>query len=94
MAPRKRKADDDPYAEWATAAAGSSSYAYSGAYTPVAGSSSNPITVDSPPQKSTAKRQRKAKDPNAPVPEKRGAIFKKSCPQNIIERVRRVMEQR
>ena len=42
-----------------------------------------------------AKKQRKKKaDPNAPVPEKRGAIFKKECPKNILERVDRVMAQR
>ncbi|KAI9057869.1 hypothetical protein FKP32DRAFT_1597826 [Trametes sanguinea] len=98
MPPRKnkRKATEDPYEDWAATAAGSSSYAYSGAYTSVAGSSSNAVAVDadSAPKKPAAKRQRKVKDPNAPVPEKRGAIFKKACPQNIIERVRRVMEQR
>ncbi|KAI0362357.1 hypothetical protein OH77DRAFT_1515614 [Trametes cingulata] len=94
MPPRKRKATEDPYSDWASTAAGSSSYAYSATYPAVAGSSSNPIVLDSPPKKPAAKRQRKAKDPNAPVPEKRGAIFKKACPQNIIERVHRVERQR
>ncbi|KAI0332129.1 hypothetical protein GY45DRAFT_1247526 [Cubamyces sp. BRFM 1775] len=93
MPPRKRKAAEDPDLDSVTPAAASSSYV--ARYPPVAGSSSNPILLDSPPaKKPAAKRQRKAKDPDAPVPEKRGAIFKKTCPQNIIERVRRVMEQR
>ncbi|KAI0647256.1 hypothetical protein C8Q79DRAFT_615946 [Trametes meyenii] len=82
MPPRKRKAVDDPYADAPGASSGK------------AGASNNPIILGSPPKKLAAKRQRKAKDPNAPVPEKRGAVFKKACPQNIIERVRRVMEQR
>ncbi|CDO72916.1 hypothetical protein BN946_scf185002.g101 [Trametes cinnabarina] len=95
MPPRKRKAIEDPYADWASTAAGSSNYAYTGlSYAPVASGSSTAVGVDAPPKKPVAKRQRKAKDPNAPVPEKRGAIFKKACPQNIIERVKRVMEQR
>ena len=47
-----------------------------------------------PPQKPAPKRQKKVKDPNAPAPEKRGAIFKKKCPQNILERVDRVISQR
>ncbi|KAI0664601.1 hypothetical protein C8Q70DRAFT_1987 [Cubamyces menziesii] len=94
MPPRKRKAVEDPYLDSGIPAA-SSGYGYAAKYTPVAGSSNNPIVLDSPPaKKPAAKRQRKTKDPNAPVPEKRGAIFKKACPQNIIERVRRVMEQR
>ncbi|KAK0225282.1 hypothetical protein IW262DRAFT_1354538 [Armillaria fumosa] len=29
-----------------------------------------------------------------PIPEKRGAIFKKKCPQNILDRLNRVIEQR
>ncbi|THH17412.1 hypothetical protein EW146_g3413 [Bondarzewia mesenterica] len=40
------------------------------------------------------KRQRKVKDPDAAPQEKRGAIFKKKCPKNILERVERVMTQR
>ncbi|KAG1855127.1 hypothetical protein C8R48DRAFT_720864 [Suillus tomentosus] len=40
------------------------------------------------------KKQRKKKDPNEPAPEKRGAMFKKKCPQNILDRVDRVMSQR
>ncbi|THH27914.1 hypothetical protein EUX98_g6263 [Antrodiella citrinella] len=77
--------------------AGSSSGSY-----PASGSSTNPIVLDAPSlptptmvsKPPPAKRQRKQKDPNAPVPEKRGAILKKQCPQNIIQRVERVREQR
>lgn len=48
--------------------------------------------LDAPPP---AKKQRKKKaDPNAPVPEKRGAMFKKACPKNVLDRVDRVMSQR
>ncbi|KAI0673012.1 hypothetical protein C8Q78DRAFT_969499 [Trametes maxima] len=90
MPPRKRKAVDDPYTDYAFATPGASGSGRAGG----AGSSSNPIILDTPPKKPAAKRQRKAKDPNVPVPEKRGAIFKKACPQNIIERVHRVMGQR
>ena len=56
------------------------------------GSSSNPINLDSPEPK--PKRARKAKNPNAPVPEKRGAVLKKNCPKNIMERAFRVRDQR
>ena len=56
------------------------------------GSYSNPINLDSPQPK--PKRARKAKDPNAPVPEKRGAVLKKNCPKNIMERAFRVRDQR
>ncbi|KDQ61266.1 hypothetical protein JAAARDRAFT_32263 [Jaapia argillacea MUCL 33604] len=41
-----------------------------------------------------AKKQRKKKDPEAPQEEKRGAIMKKSCPKNILDRVDRVASQR
>jgi hypothetical protein len=47
------------------------------------------------PAQPPAKRQRKKKaDPDAPVPEKRGAMFKRACPKNILDRVDRVMSQR
>ncbi|KAL5490068.1 hypothetical protein ACEPAI_4901 [Sanghuangporus weigelae] len=39
-------------------------------------------------------RKTKTKDPNAATPEKRAAIFKKKCPQNIVERLERVISQR
>lgn len=96
MPPRKRKATDDPYTDWVATAAGASSYAYSKtlAHRSVASSSSTPVARDPPVKKPPAKRQKKVADPNAPVPEKRGAIFKKACPQNIIDRVNRGMTQR
>ncbi|KAI0780721.1 hypothetical protein BD413DRAFT_499548 [Trametes elegans] len=95
MPPRKRKATEDPYTDWAATAASSSSYAYTGGYPAHAGSSGDPILLDSPPAKMpAAKRQRNTKDPNAPGPEKRGAMFKKACPQNILERALRVKSQR
>ncbi|KAI0748338.1 hypothetical protein C8Q80DRAFT_1270759 [Daedaleopsis nitida] len=84
MPPRKRKAPADDFCCVSSyprpAAVAAARFAAA------AGSSDNPV---SPPQ---AKRQRK--DPNAPVPEKRGAMFKKACPKNIIDRVERVMSQR
>jgi hypothetical protein len=48
---------------------------------------------------STKSRKRARKDApgqgsDAPLPEKRGAIFKKACPKNILDRVARVMSQR
>ena len=49
----------------------------------------------SEPQPTKAPRSRKKKlDPDAPTPEKRGAVFKKACPKNILDRVDRVMSQR
>jgi hypothetical protein len=52
----------------------------------------------SPSQSSSAgpgsSQARRKKDPNAPVPEKRGAKFKPKCPLNILDRVERVREQR
>ncbi len=49
-----------------------------------------------PPAKRGRGGRKKAADagPPAPKPEKRGAIFKKKCPQNILDRVERVMTQR
>ncbi|KAG5721385.1 Mitogen-activated protein kinase kinase kinase 1 [Termitomyces sp. T112] len=47
-----------------------------------------------PSQPRKAARKRKKADPDDPPPEKRGATFKKSCPQNILDRVKRVMSQR
>lgn len=45
--------------------------------------------------KSKPKKTRKDSDFEAPpAPEKRGAIFKKRCPKNIIERAERVISQR
>ncbi|KAH9064114.1 hypothetical protein EDB87DRAFT_1374111 [Lactarius vividus] len=48
-------------------------------------------------QTSPSKAKRLRKDPQSSdvsLPEKRSAIFKKSCPKNILDRVARVMSQR
>lgn len=45
------------------------------------------------PRTASSKSKRPRKDPDA-TPEKRGAIFKKACPKNILDRVARVMSQR
>ncbi|KAJ6611934.1 hypothetical protein B0H10DRAFT_1808509 [Mycena sp. CBHHK59/15] len=51
--------------------------------------------VDQGEESPPAKKQRQRKeDPPASSPEKRGAIYKKKCPQNILDRVERVMTQR
>lgn len=57
-------------------------------------SSSAAIASSSSQHTASAKRGRKKKDPNEPVPEKRQAMFKKHCPQNIQERLERVRTQR
>lgn len=58
--------------------------------------SSSSRVLDTPPvaKPPPIKRQRKMKDADAPAPEKRGAIFKKKCPKNILERLDRVASQR
>jgi hypothetical protein len=50
-----------------------------------------PATAPAPPAK---KKARRTTDPGAPQEEKRGAVFKKGCPKNILDRVDRVIEQR
>ncbi|KAF8070819.1 hypothetical protein FPV67DRAFT_1488842 [Lyophyllum atratum] len=47
-----------------------------------------------PSQPPKPSRSRKKADTDQPPTEKRGAIFKKSCPKNILDRVERVMSQR
>ena len=84
--PPKRKATDDPWAPTSKCAHASTSN-----HRAYVGSAGSHIAADSQPK---AKKARKAKDPAAPAPEKRGAMFKKACPKNIIERVERVMAQR
>jgi hypothetical protein len=45
----------------------------------------------------TSSPKKSCKDPqdsDVTAPEKRGKIFKKSCPKNILDRVARVMSQR
>ncbi|KAJ6468239.1 hypothetical protein C8R45DRAFT_1018007 [Mycena sanguinolenta] len=65
--------------------------------TPVASSTMSSIPSKPLPAK---RARRKAGDSAAPdgtplpSPEKRGAMFKKKCPQNIMDRVERVMTQR
>lgn len=108
MSSRKRKAVDvDSYSNWVPTvpppnASKSTTYpsqASMSTSTPH-GSQRNPIELDlTPPPPSPAplppaKKQRKKKDPNDSAPEKRGAIFKKACPKNILERVERVISQR
>lgn len=88
---------NDPYAGWVPGPSiptmlPPSNYPYPPNYgVTAAGSASSPIAVDSQPK---TKRARKTKDPNTPAPEKRGAVFKKACPQNIMERAMRVVTQR
>ncbi len=57
-------------------------------------SSSTSLYSTPPPAKRARKAAPNIQDPDAPPPEKRLAIFKKKCPQNILERVHRVMQQR
>ncbi|KAI0307910.1 hypothetical protein B0F90DRAFT_1813275 [Multifurca ochricompacta] len=40
------------------------------------------------------KRRKTSQNSDASLPERRGAVFKKSCPKNTLERVARVMSQR
>ena len=89
--PPKRKAVDDPYAHWVPTVPAPSTSGYTSSQSYRTGSYSNPVVADSPPK---AKRVRKTKDPAAPAPEKRGAIFKKSCPKAILDRAERVASQR
>jgi hypothetical protein len=58
---------------------------------------SGPSRQHQAPQTSPSKAKRSRKNPQSsavPLPEKRDARFKKSCPQNILERVARVISQR
>ena len=47
-----------------------------------------------PPPKKGRKKADPAADANGSQPEKRGAVFKSKCPQNILDRQARVMTQR
>ncbi|KAF7375337.1 hypothetical protein MSAN_00420800 [Mycena sanguinolenta] len=64
--------------------------------TPVASSSMIPIPSKPPPAKRVRRKagDSAAPDDALPSPEKRLAMFKKKCPQNIMDRVERVMTQR
>jgi len=89
----KRKTYQDHALPQQPAASGSSTHANGHPATPVGSSLPDMVALDPPP---SAKRQRKGKgkDIDAPATEKRGAMLKKKCPQNILERVERVMSQR
>ncbi|KAF8707331.1 hypothetical protein AX14_013607 [Amanita brunnescens Koide BX004] len=50
--------------------------------------------AESSPQKGKGKGKRKGKDKESPPEEKRAARFKPKCPQNIMDRVQRVRQQR
>ncbi len=52
------------------------------------------LSVAPAPPKALAKAKAKIPREPKPKPEKRGAIFKKKCPQSILERLDRVIEQR
>jgi hypothetical protein len=65
MGVSKRKRDSD-YQGWTSTSSA----------TPVAGSSSNPILLDSPEKPTKKARAKKLKDPDAPEPEKRGASMR------------------
>lgn len=53
-----------------------------------------PIQAAELTQNSKGKGKRKAKDTESPPEEKRAARFKPKCPQNIMDRVQRVWQQR
>ncbi|KAI0274748.1 hypothetical protein BC834DRAFT_9703 [Gloeopeniophorella convolvens] len=53
-----------------------------------------PVPQALPPQPKPKKARIEGKGARAAGPEKRGAMFKKMCPKNILERVARVMSQR
>ncbi|KAJ7734431.1 hypothetical protein B0H16DRAFT_1426322 [Mycena metata] len=61
--------------------------------TPAAASSSQ-VPLENAPKPARKTRRKKGEDAPAGTPEKRGAMFKKQCPQNILDRVDRVMTQR
>ncbi|OCH92261.1 hypothetical protein OBBRIDRAFT_886411 [Obba rivulosa] len=89
----KRRPVDEPYSNWTPTAPPPELY-YGSSYASTSGSASNPIILDSPPKAPPAKRARKKKDPDTPQSEKRGAITRKKCPKNILERLDRVISQR
>ncbi|KAF8801681.1 hypothetical protein BYT27DRAFT_7235662 [Phlegmacium glaucopus] len=53
-----------------------------------------PSQTATPPPKKRQKKAAPAADASGSEPEKRGAVFKSKCPQNILDRVERVMTQR
>jgi hypothetical protein len=64
-----------------------------GPYTSIADPFPTPA-AESSPQKGKGKGKRKGKDKESPPEEKRAARFKPKCPQNIMDRVQRVRQQR
>jgi hypothetical protein len=61
---------------------------------PIASSSQSSVPSKPTPAKKTRHKAGNPDDPPPAPPEKRGAMFKKRCPQNILDRVERVMTQR
>ena len=57
-------------------------------------SEAGPSQPAAPPTKKGRKKAVSAADTSGSQTEKRGAVFKSSCPQNIFDRVERVMAQR
>jgi hypothetical protein len=71
-----------------------SSYNYKHLYQQPSQPQAQPQPQVQAPVPPPTKKQRKKKDSSGPPPEKRSAMFKKKCPQNILDRVDRVMSQR
>ncbi|PPQ64818.1 hypothetical protein CVT26_002650 [Gymnopilus dilepis] len=92
-ASRAKKASASAAAEFEPTGVGSSSAV------PLAGPSQPSVSAPAPSKRGKGKGKKKA-DPDdddagpSGSPEKRGAVFKPKCPQNIMERVHRVMTQR
>ena len=87
-----KKASASAAAEFEPTGVGSSSAV------PLAGPSQPSVSAPAPSKRGKGKGKKKA-DPDDDAgpsgsPEKRGAVFKPKCPQNIMERVHRVMTQR
>ncbi|KAJ7852789.1 hypothetical protein B0H14DRAFT_2508875 [Mycena olivaceomarginata] len=61
---------------------------------PIASSSQSSVPSKPTPAKKTRRKAGNPDDPPPAPPEKRGAMFKTKCPQNILDRVQRVMTQR
>ncbi|KAJ7030317.1 hypothetical protein C8F04DRAFT_1113961 [Mycena alexandri] len=64
------------------------------AYNTISAASSSQVPLENDPKPAKKTRRKKGEDSAADTPEKRGAMFKKKCPQNILDRVDRVMTQR
>lgn len=91
-APRTKKAAATTQSDPASASASSSTMPLAGPSQPAASSS-----VPAPSKKGRGKKKADPNEDNGASgsqPEKRGAVFKPKCPQNIMDRVHRVMTQR